>query len=57
MYCINRFILLWKNLSNLPEFLAEDFRCHLYHFECLTVPVELDAMFRFMVVRIAEVVL
>ena len=37
--CINRFTSLCKNLFNLLEFLAEAFRCHLHHFQCLTVPV------------------
>ena len=54
---INIFTSLFKNLSNLLEFLAEDFRCHVHHFQCLTVPVELAAMFRFIVVGIAEMLL
>ena len=37
--CINRFTSLCKNLFNLLEFLAEAFRCHVHHFQCLTVPV------------------
>ena len=41
--CINWFTSLCKNLFNLLEFLAEAFRCHLHHFQCLTVPVELAA--------------
>jgi hypothetical protein len=39
-------------LFHLLEFLAEDFRCHVHHFQCLVVPAELAAMrfvFRFMV--------
>ena len=43
--CINRFTSLCKNLFNLLEFLAQAFRCHVHHFQCLTVPVELAAMF------------
>ena len=39
--CINRFTSLCKNLFNLLEFLAEAFRCHVHHFQCLRVPVEL----------------
>ena len=38
--CINIFTSLCKNLLNLLEFLAEVFRCHLHHFQCLTVPVK-----------------
>ena len=38
LYCINRFTSLCKNLFNLLEFLAEAFRCHVHHFQCLTVP-------------------
>ena len=37
--CINRFTSLCKNLFNLLEFLTEAFRCHVHHFQCLTVPV------------------
>ena len=37
MCCINRFTSLCKNLFNLLEFLAEAFRCHVHHFQCLTV--------------------
>ena len=48
--CINRFTSLSKNLFNLLEILAEAFRCHEHHIQCLTVPVELAAMFRFIVV-------
>ena len=55
--CINRITSLCKNLFNLLEFLAEAFRWHVHHFQCLTVPVELDAMFRFIVVGIAEMLL
>ena len=55
--CINRFTLLCKNLLNLLDFLAEAFRCHVHHFQFLTVPVELAAMFRFMVFEIAEMLL
>ena len=40
--CINRFTSLCKILLNLLEFLAEAFRCHVHHFQCLTVPVELN---------------
>ena len=39
--CINRFTSLCKNLFNLLEILAEAFLCHVHHFQCLTVPVEL----------------
>ena len=35
--CIIIFTSLCKNLFNLLEFLAEDFRCHVHHFQCLTV--------------------
>jgi hypothetical protein len=45
--CINRSTLLCKIFFNLLEFLAEAFRCHVHNFQCLTVPVELAAMFRF----------
>ena len=38
--CINRFTSLCNNLLNLLELLAEAFRCHVHHFQCLTVPVE-----------------
>ena len=31
-----------RNLLNLLEFLAEAFRCHVHHFQCLTVLVELE---------------
>ena len=37
----NGFTSLCKNLFKLLEFLAEAFRCHVHHFQCLTVPVEL----------------
>ena len=37
---INWFTSLCKNLFNLLEFLAEAFRCHVHHFQCLTVPVD-----------------
>ena len=30
-----------QELIQLTEFLAEAFRCHVHHFQCLTVPVEL----------------
>ena len=30
-----------QELVQLTEFLAEAFRCHVHHFQCLTVPVEL----------------
>ena len=36
IYCINRFTSLCKNLVNLLEFLAETFRCHVHHFQCLS---------------------
>jgi hypothetical protein len=42
---------------HLLEVLAEGFRCHVHHFQCLAVPVELATMkfvFRFMVVGIAK---
>jgi len=39
-------------LVHLLEFLAEAFRCRVHHFQYLTVPVELAAMFRIMVVGI-----
>ena len=55
--CTNRFTSLCKNLFNLLEFLAEAFRCHVHHFQYLMVPVELAAMFRFIVVGIAEMLL
>ena len=45
-----------QNLD-LLEFLAEAFRCHVHHFQCLVVAVELAVMefvFRVTVVRIAE---
>ena len=45
--CINRFTSLCKNLFNLLEFLAEAFRCHVHHFQCLTVSVDLAVMFLF----------
>ena len=48
--CINRLTSLCNNLFNLLEFLAETFRCHVHHFQCLTVPVELAVMFWFIVV-------
>jgi hypothetical protein len=32
-----------QELVNLLEFLAEAFRCHVHHFHCLTVPMELAA--------------
>ena len=38
IYFINRFTSLCKNLFNLLECLAEAFRCHVHHFECLRVP-------------------
>ena len=44
-----------QNLS-FPEFLTEAFRCHVHHFQCLAVLVDLTAMkfvFRFMMVGIA----
>ena len=41
--CINRFTSLCKNFLNSLEFLVETFRCHVHHFQCLTVPVELTA--------------
>ena len=37
--CIKWFTSLCKNLFNLLEFLAEAFRCHVHHFQCLTVPL------------------
>ena len=42
----------------LLEFLAKAFRCPLYHYQCMAVPVELAAMkfvFWFTVVGIAEI--
>ena len=30
-----------RTCSTYLSFLAEAFRCHEYHFQCLTVPVEL----------------
>ena len=39
--CNNRFTSLCKNLFNVLEFLAGAFWCHVHHFQCLTVPVEL----------------
>ena len=41
---------------HLLEFLAEAFRSHVHHYQCLVVPVELAVMFvfRFSVVGIAE---
>ena len=41
----------------LIEFSAEAFRCHVQHYQCLAVPVELTAMefvFQLMVIEIAE---
>ena len=35
--CINWFTSLCKNLFNLLEILAEAFRCHVHHFQCLMV--------------------
>ena len=55
--CINQFTTLSKKFFNLLEFLAEASRCHVHHFQCLMVPVELAAMFQFMVVGIAEILL
>ena len=55
--CINWFTSLCKKLFNLLEFLAEAFRCHVHHFRCLTVPVELAVMFQFVVVGMAEMLL
>ena len=43
MCCINRFTSLCKSLFNLLEFLAEAFRCHVHHFQCLTVPGKASA--------------
>ena len=43
---------------HLLEFLAEAFQCHVHHFQCLVVSVELAAMkfvFQFMVVGIEDV--
>ena len=43
---------------HLLEFLAKVFQCHVHHFQCLAVPVQLAAMkllFRFMVVGMAGV--
>jgi hypothetical protein len=48
---------LQDTLLNLLEFLAEAFRCHVHHFQCLTVRAELPAMFRFVVVGLAEMLL
>jgi hypothetical protein len=46
-----------QEVVQLFEFLAEAFRCHVHHFQSLTVPVDLAAMFRFAVVGIAEILL
>ena len=40
------FTSLCKNFLNLTCVLAEAFRCHGHHSQCLTVKVELAAMFR-----------
>ena len=37
--CIIWFTSLCKNFLNLLEFLAEAFRCHMHHFQCMTVTV------------------
>ena len=42
---------------HLLEYSAEDFRCHVHHYQCLAVPIELAAMkflFWFTVVGVAE---
>ena len=31
-------------ILHLLEFLAEAFRCHVYHYQCLAVPVDLAAI-------------
>ena len=51
------FTSLCKNLVKLTWVLAEAFRCHVHHFQCLTVLVELAAMFQFVVVGLAEMLL
>ena len=51
---INRFTSICKNLFNLLKFITEVFRLHVHHSHYLTVSVELAAMFHFMVVVIAE---
>ena len=35
--CIDRFTSVCKNLFNLLGFLAKAFRCHVHHFQCLTL--------------------
>ena len=42
---------LCKNLFNLLEFIAEVFRCHVHHFQCLTVPVELNQLIQHIIVQ------
>ena len=41
--CINGFTSLCKNLSNLLEFSAETFRCHVHHFPPGRSSIENDA--------------
>ena len=41
-YCIIKFTSLhYARTFHLLKFLAEAFQCHVHHFQCLTVPVEL----------------
>ena len=50
LFCTIIFIIftsLCKNFLKLTCVLAEAFRCHGHHSQCLTVLVELAAMFRF----------
>ena len=59
---IGMYYYIHITMQSLPllEFLAEAFRCHVHHFQCLVVPVELAAMklvFRFMVTEIAEMLM
>ena len=46
-----------RTCSTYLSFLTEAFRCHVHHFQCLMIPVELAAMFWFVVVGIAEILL
>ena len=51
------FTSLCKKLVKLTWVLADAFRCHGHHFQCLTVLMELSAMFRFVLVGLAEMLL
>ena len=52
--CCNRLTSLWKNFVKLTWVFSRSFSMHVHHFQCLMVPVELPAMFRFMLVGKAE---